>query len=137
MDGNGGDLRQHTRHSGWDVKNPDASAGRIVYQLGADVWIYDIAADAAALVPITLASDFDQLREKWVTNPMEYLTSAHLHPQGESVVLTARGRVFVAPAGAGRLVRASRKDGVRFRDVTFMPDGETLVGVSDETGELA
>jgi tricorn protease len=136
MDENGGDVRQHTRHSGWDVKDPSLSTGRIAYHLSADLWIYDIAADASSMVPITLASDFDQLREKWVTNPMQYLTSAHVHPNGESVVLTARGRVFVAPAGAGRLVRASRKDSVRFRDVLFLPDGESLVGLSDETGEL-
>jgi tricorn protease len=87
-------------------------------------------------VSITLASDFDQLRQKWEDNPTQYLTSVHLHPEGDSVVLTARGRVFVAPAGSGRLVRASRKDGVRFRDVVFMPDGERLLGLSDETGEL-
>jgi tricorn protease len=136
MDEDGGDLRQHTRHSGWDVKNPSLSQGRIVYQLGADLWIYDIAGDSARLIPITLASDFDQLREKWVKDPMRYLTSAHIHPRGESVVLTARGRVFVAPARQGRFVRASRREGVRYRDVVFMPDGETLLGLSDESGEL-
>jgi tricorn protease len=98
--------------------------------------LYDIAADEAALIPITLASDLDQLREKWVEDPMQYVTSAHIHPEGESVVLTARGRVFVAPAKRGRFVRASRKDGVRFRNVLFMPDGKTLLGLSDETGEF-
>ncbi len=132
----GGDVRQHTEHSGWDVKEPSLSRGRIAYQLGADLWLYDVAAAETRPIPITLASDFDQLREKWVTDPMEYLTSAHIHPEGESVVLTARGRVFVAPSVQGRLVRASRKDSVRFRDVVFMPDGTSLVGLSDETGEL-
>jgi len=122
MAADGSDVRQHTRHSGWDVKWPDLSSGRIVYNLGADLWLYDIASDRASLIPITLASDFDQLRERWEDNPQQYLTSVHLHPEGESVVLTARGRVFVAPAGSGRFVRASRKDGVRFRDVVFMPD---------------
>lgn len=136
MDEDGGDLRQHTRHAGWHVKWPSLSEGRIVYSLGADLWIYDSAADETRRVPITLASDFDQLRERWVEEPMDYLTAAHLHPEGESVVLTARGRVFVAPTGSGRLVRASRKDGVRFRDVVFMPDGETMLGLSDESGEL-
>jgi tricorn protease len=136
MDEDGGDVRQHTRHSGWDVRWPSLSDGRIAYTLGADIRVYDIAADQTREIPITLASDFDQLREKWVKEPMQYLTSAHIHPNGESVVLTARGRVFVAPAGSGRLVRASRKDAVRFRDVHFMPDGESLVGLSDETGEL-
>jgi tricorn protease len=67
---------------------------------------------------------------------MQYLTSVHLHPDGESVVLTARGRVFVAPAGSGRLVRASRAPGVRYRDVVFMPDGENLLALTDATGEL-
>ena len=136
MDENGGGIRQHTTHAEWDVKNPSLSNGRVVYQLGADLWLYDIAADAARMIPVTLASDFDQLREKWVTDPMRYLTSAHIHPEGESVVLTARGRVFVAPTGDGRLIRASRKDSVRFRDVMFAADGNSLLGLSDETGEL-
>jgi tricorn protease len=136
MDPQGGDLHQHTFHSGWDVRNPSLDRGRIVYQSGADLWLYDIEGDRAAIIPISLASDFDQLREKWVTNPMEYLTSARLHPKGESVVLTARGRVFVAPVARGRLVQASVKPGVRYRDVTFLPDGERLVGLSDESGEL-
>ena len=135
MTADGGDLRQHTGHAGWDVRDPDLSAGRIVYQLGADLWTYDISTDVAAVVPITLASDFDQLREKWETDPVQYLTSAHLHPQGRSVVLTARGRVFVAPAGSGRLVQATRDEGVRYRDVVFMPDG-SLAGLSDATGEF-
>ena len=97
MDEGGGDLRQHTAHSGWDVRDASLSQGRVVYQVGADLWLYDVAAEVTNQIPITLASDVDQWREKWVREPMEYLTSAHLHPEGDSVVLTARGRVFVAP----------------------------------------
>ncbi len=136
MDESGGDVRQHTRHSGWDVRNPDLQDGRIVYELGADLWLYDIATGADRMIPITLASDFDQLREKWVDEPMRYLTSAHPSPTGDRVVLTARGRVFVAPTGPGRFVRASVEEGVRYRDVVFLPDGKDLAGLSDETGEF-
>ncbi len=132
----GSDLRQHTRHAGWDVKQPALDAGRIVYHLAGDLWLYDIATDATHRIDIRLASDFDQLRERWVDAPLEYLTSAHIDPEGEHVVLTARGRVFVAPVGSGRLVRASRRPGVRYRDVVFMPDGERLLGLSDASGEL-
>jgi tricorn protease len=136
MDEAGGDLRQHTDHSGWDVKNPDLNDGRVAYQLGADLRLVDLATGEDRLVPIRLASDLDQLREKWVTEPMEYLTSAHLSPDGTRVVLTARGRVFVAPVGAGRLARASRAEGVRYRDVTFLGSSGTLVALSDESGEF-
>jgi tricorn protease len=136
MDENGGDVRQHTRHSGWDVRNPDLQAGRIVYELGADLRLYDVASGTDRMIPITLASDFDQLREKWVDSPMEFLTSAHLSPSGDRVVLTSRGRVSVAPVDAGRFVHASLKEGVRYRDATFLPDGNTLAALSDESGEF-
>jgi tricorn protease len=136
MKDTGGDLKQHTRHSGWDVQSPGLHEGRIVYQLGADLWLLDIATGVDRVVPITLASDFDQLREKWVERPIEHLSSAHLHPAGQSVVLTARGSLFVAPAKRGRFVRVSNKQGVRYRDACFMPDGKQLLALSDETGEL-
>ena len=132
----GSDLRQHTFHKGWDVKSPSLGGGRIVYQVGADIHIFDIAGGQDGLVPITLASDFEQTREKWVKKPAEYLTSVALSPDGDRVVLTARGQVFVAPAQEGRFVTAAAKERVRFRAAKFMPDGKSLFVLSDETGEL-
>lgn len=136
MDENGGDLRQLTHHSGWDVRDPSLSAGRIVYQLGADLHVFDVASGQTRLIPITLQSDLDQLRENWVREPMQYLTSAHISADGSRVALTSRGRLFVAPVKSGRFVRASRKDSVRFRDAVFMPDGKSLLALSDESGEF-
>jgi tricorn protease len=136
MDSQGRDLKQHTKHDGWDVTSPSLGNGRIVYQLGADLHVYDIATDKDRLLPITLSSDFDQTREHWVKKPMEYLTAAHLSPDGGRVALTARGRVFVAPAKVGRLVEASRKQGVRYRDARFLSDGKSLLALSDESDEV-
>ena len=136
MKDTGGDLRQHTHHRDWDVKSPAISNGRIVYQLGPDLRLYDIAATTDQLIPITLASDFDQEREKWIKNPMEYLTAAHLSPDGDRIVLTARGEVFVAPAEQGRFVNATHEPTVRYRAATYMPDGKSLLTLSDATSEL-
>ena len=36
-----------------------------------------------AVVPITIVSDFDQLRDHWVKSPLDYLTAAHISPDGE------------------------------------------------------
>src|SRR5262249_24304512 len=52
MDENGQDLRQHTSHQGWDVLSPAPSEGRIVYQLGADLRVYDAAAGADRALPV-------------------------------------------------------------------------------------
>src|SRR6516225_8259460 len=93
----GSDLKAHTHHAGWDVLDLSLDGGRIVYQLGADLRLYDIAADRDQPVTITLNSDLDQDREHWVKKPIDYLTAAHVAPNGSGVVLTVRGRVFVVP----------------------------------------
>ncbi len=144
MTPDGKDLKQHTTHKGFDVQDASLSAGKIAYQLGADVWMLEIATGATAIVPITLDTDLDQLRERWVEKPMDYLTSAHISPDGDRVALTARGRVFVAPAKQGRLVDVGRDDGVRYRGARFIPnnggpDGApaaSVLALSDKTGEV-
>lgn len=132
----GTDLRQHTQHAGWDVKSPSLADGKIVYQLGADLYVYDIASDQTNIVEISLASDFDQTREKWIDKPVDYLTSAHLSDDGSRVVLTARGQVFVRPAKNGRLVEVTRNAGVRYRNARFIAGNDTVITLSDESGEV-
>ena len=132
----GGGLTQHTRHADYEAQGASLSAGRIAYQHGADIRVYDIAANADRVVPIRLVSDFDHVRERWVTAPFEWVTAAHLSPTGDRVVLTARGQLFVAPVEQGRLVEATRNPKARYRNGRFMPDGQSLVGLSDESGEV-
>jgi tricorn protease len=136
MSPDGSDRKQLTHHSGWDVQGPCLQGGRIVYQLGADIHLFDIAKGRDQCVSITLDSDLDQDREHWVKKPIDYLTAAHPAPDGERVVFTARGRVFVAPARQGRLVETAREEGVRYRDARFLPDGRSLLVLSDKSGEV-
>ncbi len=132
----GGDLRQLTRHADFDVQDPALAHGRIVYQHGADLRLLDITTGHDAVVPIRLASTFAQMRERRLAAPLEWVSSAHLSPTGDRVVLTARGQVFVAPTTRESVVTTARQPGVRYRDARFMPDGRTLVALSDATGEF-
>ena len=136
MDSSGHSLRQHTTHRGWDIKTASLSGGRVAYQIGADLRVLDLADGRDSVVAFTLASDFDQQREKWVKKPIEYLTAAHLSPDGTRLALTARGQVFVAPVGQGRFLRATCNQTVRFREAQFLPDNKSLLALSDQTGEL-
>jgi tricorn protease len=135
MDENGGDLKQLTHHDGWDVQSPCLDNGRIVYQMGADLRLYTIATGGDGPIKIAMASDFDQMREKWVTRPSSYLTALDLAPDGSRVALTARGQVFVAPVPQGRIVETPRKRYVRYRSAQFDGDGKSLLVLSDESGE--
>jgi tricorn protease len=136
MDQRGRDLRQHTSHRAFDVQSPSLSKGKIAYQLGADIRLLDISSGADKPVSITLVSDFDQLRERWIKNAIDWVSSAHLSPTGDRVVLTARGQVFVAPAQQGRMVEATRDKLVRHRNARFAPDGLSVLSLSDQSDEV-
>ncbi len=136
MQRDGKDAKQHTHHDLMDVKGPSLWDGKVAYQFGADLWMYDIAKNSESKLDIQLSSDFDQTREHWIKKPLDYVTSAHLSPDGDRVTLTARGQVVVAPRLQGRLIDASHNASVRNRDAKFMPDGKSLLTLSDASGEV-
>jgi tricorn protease len=136
MAADGSDRRQETHHAGWDVRSLAGHGEHLVYRLGADLWRLDPATGRNEPIPITLASDLDQLREKWVQKPLDDLTAFAIDPKGERVVLTARGRVFTFPVKQGRRVRLARQPGVRYRDAVFMPGGDEVLLLSDASGEV-
>jgi tricorn protease len=131
----GSDVKQHTHHRGWDVQTASLSNGRIVYQCGADLWLLDLKSGDDANIPITLTSDFDQLRDHWVKKPLDYLSGAHIAPDGAAAVFTARGQVFTLPSGSGRIVKVAGSSGTRYREARYMPDGKNIIALSTESGE--
>lgn len=136
MDEHGGDLRQLTDHAGFDVQSPSLRNGRIAYQLGADLRVLDLTNGEDVLVPVRLTGLPERPRDRVIESPAEWVTSAHLSPTGDHLVLTARGQVFVAPVKKGPVVLAAGEPGVRYRDARFMPDGRTLFALSDRSGEF-
>ena len=135
MDPDGKNLKQESHQHFFDVESASVADGHIVYASGADLWLLDLASGHEEIIPITLASDFDQLREHWVKKPLEYLTAAHIAPDGSSAVFTARGEVFTLPAKTGRIVKVAGNSSVRYREARFMPDGKSIVALSTDTGE--
>ncbi len=135
MDDSGKRLEQHTKHQGFDIKYASLSQGTIVYQQGADLRLYDIATQQDRAIPVQLPSDFDNLREHWIKSPIDYVSAVHLSSDGEKVVLTSRGRVFVTPVKQGRFVDVSENLPGRFREARLMPDGKSVVALSTESGE--
>jgi tricorn protease len=136
MDPQGHDVKQHTHHRGFDVQSASLSDGRIVYQCGADIWLLDLSTNQDAIIPLTLVSDFDQLRDHWVKKPLEFLTMAHVAPDGSAAVFTARGEVFTLPAApSGRIVKVAGDSAIRFREARYTPDGKSIIALSTSTGE--
>jgi len=135
MDENGGGLKQVTKLKGWDIQSASLDAGRVAYQAGADLHLLDLSTNDDKTLSISLSGDFDATREKWIRNPMAFLTAVDPSSNGDRIVLTSRGQVFVAPTEPGRIAEITRKSGVRYRNAIFLPDGKSILALSDESGE--
>lgn len=132
----GGDLRQHTTHKGWDIRHASLDGSRVAYAVGADLYLVDLASSAAAKkLDIRLAGDFDQQRERWVKKPQDFLTDTSFAPNGERVLLASRGHL--ATQGVQQLRRAELPqpaDG-RCRQGEFSSDSKSVFAICDFSGE--
>lgn len=136
MTADGSDLKQVTYHKYFDIQDPRINDDNIIYQLGADIHIYNLSSNTDGKVSISLASDFEQRRQKWITNPSNSIRSISLSEKGNYIALTSRGRVFTAPVKTGRFVEVTRKYGIRYKYARFLPGTGDLIMHSDESGEM-
>ena len=137
MNADGSDIRQHTFHTEWDARWPNLSDGKIAYSLGADIWVFDIAANQTRKVEITLPSDQIQARSKFIS-PDDYTRDFALSPDGKRLMVGARGELFTAPTERRGLIRQiSHSVGAREKGADYIPKSDNILAWSDISGEEA
>ena len=108
---------QMTFHQDFDVESPGCHDGRCVYAHGGGLRIIDLGAiahqrrqqqrieDISVRLDVRLASAASELQR--FVSPLTQLEAANLNHDGTKVVITARGRVFVAvcPSEDGQPLR--------------------------------
>jgi tricorn protease len=132
----GRDLRRHTDHEGFYARFPSTDGRRIVYHAGADLYLHDVESDRGQRLEIMLGSARPGRRRRFV-DVAENLETADLHPAGSSLACVARGGAFTLGLWEGAPLRHGEPSVARTRLARWLPDGERLVAVSDESGEEA
>jgi tricorn protease len=133
----GDDLERHTTHRDYFARFPNSDGARIVYHAGADLYLYDPAADTSSRIAIGYHSPRVQRSRRFV-DAARYLDSYALHPQGHSLAVTSRGRSFVLGNWEGAVIAQQPADGpdaVRYRLTRWLNDGRRLVTITDRSGE--
>ena len=118
----------------YDVKFPSANGNMIVFENGGYIYKMDAGSKKPEKVNITLASDNIYARSE-IKDGAGYITEASLSPDGERLVVTARGEVFNLPVEKGVTKNITRSPGAHDRDAQWSPDGRFIVYISDATGE--
>ncbi|WP_457426829.1 S41 family peptidase [Roseateles sp. P5_E7] len=132
----GADLRQHSTHKGWDIRHASIDGSRVVYALGADLYTVDLAQGAAPKkLDISLGGDFDQQRERWIKKPQDFLTDTSFAPNGERVLLAARGHLATQGVQALRRAELPQPADGRCLKGEFSSDSKSVFAVCDFSGE--
>ncbi len=129
----GEDPRRHTDHQDFYARHLSSDGRRLVYQAGADLYLFDPAENTARRLDAQLPSIRTQRNRKFVPAG-SYLDSYALHPQGYAVALTTRGKAFTMGNWEGPVVQHGEPDGVRYRKLEWLNDGKRLVAVNDASG---
>jgi len=129
------EARPLTSFRDFDVQWPATDGHRVVFVQGGHLHLLDLATGQTRPLAITAASDGWRYGPRTV-NAKDTIQSVRLAPGGKSLVLEARGDVFVLPTDAAKSARnLTRTSGVRERFPEPSPDGKRVAYFSDESGE--
>jgi tricorn protease len=138
-DTDSGERAQITTHADYDVKWPsigpdDDGAGALVYQLGPELRLLDLASGESAAVSVTIPGARPNVRPQTV-DAAEAIGSRSVSATGMRVAVDARGDIWTLPAENGRPRNLTRTSGVAERSPAWSPDGQWIAYSADVDGD--
>ena len=130
----GSDRKRHTDHDDYYARHAQTDGRRIVYQCGAEIWLFDPATDRTQRVDIDVPAHRTQAARKFAPAD-QHLMGFNVHPAGHSLAVDARGKLFTFAHWEGAVRQHGAADGVRYRHGQWLHDGAALVTLCDESGE--
>jgi len=126
--------RQVTNVAGYDVTRPSFGPDEIVFERAGKLSLMRLSDETVTEVPISLVADTNSLRPV-LRKVQDRLAGASLLADGKTVIIQARGELFVADTETSIVKKYGHGNASAERFPSMSPDGNFLAYMSDQTGE--
>lgn len=129
-----GKTEKVTDFTEYDCKWPSCSQDYIVFENGGYIYKYSVKDRKCEKVTIYLSSDnlYSRPERKDVSNKT---FAWSLSPEGDKMLIIARGDLFCLPSTGGATFNLTRSSGAHEREGVWSPDGKSIAYFSDKDGE--
>jgi len=132
-----GEVRQLTSYQDFPVLNANVGDGRIIFEQGGHLRVFDPATSNTTTLRVAVASDLRETRERRVSN-VDYVRNVSPAPDLEQVALEYRGEIVTVPAKKGAPIRnLTQSTSANDRSPAWSPSGSKIAWFSDESGDYA
>src|SRR5579862_6088104 len=134
FDGTSKQARQLTDFKDFPVLNASAGGGKVIFEQGGFLHIYDPVMGSTVKLKIGIAADLLELRERYA-NGNKYIRDIDISPSAARVVLDFRGEIITVPAEKGDYRNLTNTTAVHEKSPAWSPDGRSIAYFSDASGE--
>ncbi|HOZ84407.1 MAG TPA: PDZ domain-containing protein [Niabella sp.] len=127
-------FEQLTKFTDYDVHYPSQGPDDIVFEAGGKLYLYSFATRQQKEIKVSVVTDFALMKPKTIA-VNEYIQHAAVSPDGNRVLMEARGDIFSLPAENGFVKNLTMTSGVAERYPSWSPNGKTVAYWSDKSGE--
>ena len=128
-------TEQLTFYKDYDIKFPSAGGDLIIFEHGGYLIKFDPATKTQEKIPVRIANDAPYARPEW-KDLSGAVRSYSVSPNGERLLVTARGDVFSVPSGSGITFNVTNSCNANDKNADWAPDGSGFAFVSDKDGEF-
>lgn len=129
------ETKKITSFDRYDVKFPSHSKDAIIFENGGSLWIYDVKKNTTEKLTIYINNDLTTARNA-ERDASKNISRIDLSPDGERLVVSARGDVFSLPSETGITRNLTRSSNAHDRNAIWSPCGKHIAYLSDKSGEF-